>query len=135
MEEQLVSLEVAKLLKEKEFNISCRYCYGYHTESICDFMIERRGTIYEDEYDGYNWNDGKFPLIEHPTSAPTQSLAQKWLREEKGIVLIVDVDFTELKCYYCNIYDHSRLLAKQSDNYITYEEALEEGLKEALKLI
>lgn len=135
MEEQLVSLEVAKLLKEKGFNIPCRYCYGYCTESICDFITERRGTIYEDEYNGHDWNYEKFPLIGHATSAPTQSLAQKWLREEKGIVLIVDVDFTELKCYYCNIYDHSRLLAKQSGNYTTYEEALEEGLKEALKLI
>lgn len=68
-------------------------------------------------------------------TSPTQSLAQKWLRDTKGIVVIVDVDFTELKCYYCNIYDHSRLLAKQSSNYITYEEALEEGLEIALRLI
>lgn len=49
--------------------------------------------------------------------------------------LIVDVDFTELECYYCNIYDKTRVLQEQTKNCITYEEALEEGLKQALKLI
>lgn len=120
MEEQLVSLEVARLLEEKGFCNGSAYYYDNFKQEL-----HRNG------------NDSIYinGLEEDYIEVPTQSLVQKWLREEKGIVLIVDIDFTELKCYYCNIYDHSRLLAKQSNNCITYEEALEEGLKEALKLI
>lgn len=30
------------------------------------------------------------------------------------LILIIDVDFTELECYYCNIYDKTRVLQEQT---------------------
>lgn len=61
--------------------------------------------------------------------------AQKWLREQKGLIVIVDADFTELNCYYCNVYNHSKLLASQTKYHTTYEEALNDGILEALKML
>ena len=117
MEETVVSLETARLLKEK----------GYRDE-LCRHYYDFKGEL--QVYNGML----NCPLGD-VVDAPTQSSAQQWLRDEKMLVLIVDVDYTELECYYCNIYDKTRVLQEQTKNCITYEEALEEGLKQALKLI
>lgn len=68
---------------------------------------------------------------------PTQSLAQKWLRETKNL-------HVEISYMYGNfwIYDILRIpnhdMVGLSDrpltHYSTYEEALEAGIQEALKL-
>lgn len=120
MIETVVSLETAKLLKEKEFSVNTNAYYD-----DCNKLQVNKPKN--------DWNDPLY--LGTICSAPTQSLAQKWLRDEKMIVLIVDVDFTELECYYCNIYDKTRVLHEQTKDCLTYEEALEEGLKQALKLI
>ncbi|MCS2335471.1 hypothetical protein [Bacteroides sp. BFG-606] len=69
---------------------------------------------------------------------PTQSLAQKWLRETKNL-------HVEISYMYGNfwIYDILRIpnhdMVGLSDrpltHYSTYEEALEAGIQEALKLV
>jgi hypothetical protein len=63
----------------------------------------------------------------------TQSLLQKWLREEHNIHIMIfpSLDLTE---YYVDV------VSKEDRTFIdtphnTYEEALEQGLVEALKLI
>lgn len=142
MEEQVVSLEVAKLLREKRFDVPCRYCYGkgvWDSEySIKDYIEEKRGTVYEGESDtNADWNSTLFTLIMDSMSAPTQTLAQKWLRDTQRTIVLVDYDSTDTK-YWCNItyMDSSRCEAfTTSLSCGTYEEALEEGLKQALKLI
>ena len=120
MIETIVSLETAKLLKEEEFNVNVNTYYDEYNR----LQVDKPKN---------DWNDPLY--LGTICSAPTQSLAQQWLRDEKMLVLIIDVDFTELECYYCNIYDKTRVLQEQTKNCITYEEALEEGLKQALKLI
>lgn len=94
MTEELVTLETAKLLKEK----------------------------------------GMFTDIEFPT----QSVAQKWLRETKNLHI-------EISYMYENYWTYDILTIPRHDliglsdrpiiRYNTYEEALEAGLQEALKLI
>lgn len=132
MKEQLISIETAKLAKEKGFNEYCYNCYynnGYlNTAEDNDFKLFSNGNVY--------------------TVAPTQSLLQKWLREVHNIhikvddfldndnktdwdyeVVFIGTDINEKGEYIAEIpYDCDR-------SYITYEEALEKGLQEALKLI
>ena len=111
MTEELVTLETAKMLKEKGFpqrkyfiNVSTLHnCYKY-------------------------------------LSVPPQSVAQRWLRETKGLHI----------CIYNTASGYSYEISKADNGtevlcmpkgpndggkWDTYEEALEAGIKEALKLI
>ena len=70
-----------------------------------------------------------------PTGVPTQSLLQKWLREKHNIILWVEFGYTkEWFSYYLNKYD-DKIQLSTTLREATYEEALEKGLQEALKLI
>ena len=115
MEEQLISFETAKLAKEKGFNIICpKVWYGILNPTI--------------------GNDSEF-FREHEDycSAPTQSLLQKWIRETHNLDIIPT---SNLIGYGYIIYQ--RYPPKNFTNknlYQTYEEALEQGLQEALQLI
>ena len=118
MEEQLITFETAKLAKEKGFDIrvKCSYVKG---------RLFRRTKRKRD-----NWNkfDDKY------YSAPTQSLLQKWLRETRLVnnySIVVTVHFTSFSQYWFDINNGK----KTGDKFDTYEEALEKGLQEALKLI
>lgn len=111
MTEQLISFETAKLAKEK----------GY---------IDMSYPVYS--YDGFKILSYTNSMNVYPCS--TQSLLQKWLREKHNI----EVN----PCHSCNgEYDlwtnNGNLLQVNGlyKNYKTYEEALEQGLQEALKLI
>jgi len=123
MKEQLITFETAKLAKEMGFQ---SYTSFYYSEGM-----EIKGTKM-----GMHGNPNAYGGI----SAPTQSLLQKWLREKHKIVVI--------PWYYHNeiangdVYDYriTDIAGKYEDyepvnDYKTYEEALEEGLQEALKLI
>lgn len=121
MKEQLIEFKTAKLAKEKGFELNLA-SYNYSEENkfniglnVCTLQDLENFKIYP---------------------APTQSLLQKWIREEYNIIVVVDkVDSTLDSGFYYNIYS---ILVE--DNYEilefkTYEEALEKGLFEALKLI
>ena len=123
MEDKLIEFETAKLAKEKGFNFLTKKCYL----NSPDRLIFRKSVgFYTDEIDPVDWD-----LIH----APTQSLLQKWLREVQGIHIsihpIVNPD-NSVKYY---IYKSKKQLINWEDRYNTYEEALEAGLYEALKLI
>lgn len=60
--------------------------------------------------------------------------AQKWLIQ-RGFIVLVDIDFTELSSFYCNVYNPSGLIALQTVYCDSYQKALEEGLKMTLKII
>lgn len=109
MTEELVTLETAKLLKEKGFqqrkyfiNVSTlHHCYKY-------------------------------------LSVPPQSIAQKWLRENKKLHIEISYMYGDYWTYdILTISEHD--LVGLSDrpiiHYKSYEEALEAGIEEALKLI
>lgn len=122
MTEELVTLGTAKLLKEKGFNEYCK--------NVIDINNIPRKTL-------YRINDD---LPKQCFSQPTQSIAQKWLRETKNLHI----------CIYNTASGYSYEISKadngttvicmpkgpnDGDKWDTYEEALEAGLQESLKLI
>jgi len=134
MQEELVSFETAKLAKEKGFDLE--FCnVGWHG----DF-----GDLKGDNYPflgTYSFYKSIYcnNKDEHQIQRPTQSLLQKWLRE----VHKISVESTSCwwddgkKEFEYNVYKKD--LGGDSpcslSVFKTYEEALEVGLQEALKLI
>ena len=62
--------------------------------------------------------------------------AQKWLREEKDLYIEVTIVVSG-KNYMFEIYNTETAMLKRfvEEDYSTYEEALLEGIKEAIKLL
>lgn len=155
MKEELISIETAMLAKEKDFNISTQK--AYIGESLFINFEESFGEreFYFDADDFYNdWNRKGWFFDKEGSgcfgcnldnikwfeaySAPTQSLLQKWLRENYKIIVSINI-MSDLS-YYSLLIDINKNklnLENQSKNrgFSTYEEALEDGLLEALKLI
>jgi hypothetical protein len=127
MKEQLVTFKTAKLAKEKGFDIPCENFYTeYLDDDVTDLFNyeEQRGSGFAELYR----NDKEFKY-----SAPTQSLLQKWLREIHNLIISVNYNHSIKK--YCATFDETYYYEFPYDWYNTYEEALEEGLKEALLMI
>jgi len=119
MKDQLVTFETAKLAKEKGFDWECLQFWEYdkkHKEYYRVFTKDRNYLNKED------------------IKLPTQSLLQKWLREEHDIK--VCVSWVKEKLYNTTQYVYEINHDEYSvGGYKIYEEALERGLNEALKLI
>lgn len=120
MTEEFVTLETAKLLKEKGYNEYCGLAIGDNgNEAIVAFRTN---------------ND--FPRSTY--SRPTQSFVQKWLREKQNLHIEISYSYDKYWNYdILTIPNHD--LVGLSDRpfirYKTYEKALEAGIQEALKLI
>lgn len=114
MKEQLISFETAKLAYEKGFRLSTNP-FGYVTQ----FYNHNTGTLL------HYGRTGKTNL-KKAYYAPTQSLLQKWLREKFNKLVLVDIGDTPYLSFEHNC---------SRDIFDTYEQALEEGLQAALKLI
>lgn len=116
MKEQLITFETAVLAKEKGFDIRQDITY----------ILK----------DSNEWYESK---------GITQSLLQKWLREEHQINVESNYlpNIQKYRCLYVPMTMAIPNKEKYSlrskyygiDNHETYEHALEEGLQEALKLI
>ena len=65
--------------------------------------------------------------------APTQCLLQKWLRENYKIHIMVNFDYRHNSYFVEIIFNDDHIIIKDSDE--TYEDALEYGLQESLKLL
>lgn len=126
MTEELVTLETAKMLKKKGFNWKCEH-------TICCDNIIRRYDIPQSmscctEIDG--------ELVEF--LCPTLYVAQKWLRDTKCLHIEIGYMYGDYWLYdilTIPTHDLIGLEDRASVRYNTYEEALEAGLQEALKLI
>lgn len=73
----------------------------------------------------------------YPYIIATQSLLQKWLREKHNYCVLVKI-YDDAKYYYEIVWIEDNEAHSQSDEngyFSTYEEALEEGLQNTLKLI
>lgn len=120
MEETLVTIETAILAKEKGFNWICDngWIKGMFTNGI--------DKLYHSEC--YFDNSGIH------ISAPTQSLLQKWLREEHYIHITI-TSISQESWQYHITKPGDTLDVNWNEDYESFEEALEDGLLEALKLI
>lgn len=123
--EEICTYEVAKLAKEKGF------------DGLCYAGYDRKGKLLLPN----NIPNLNMRLLLTDCIAPTQSLLQRWLREEKGIVV-------EVMCLpttrTSSKYEYKRHLFWGSDGHYlegeygddifdTYELALEDVLKYALE--
>ena len=114
MEEQLISLKTAKLAKKKGLTYED---IGQSFRSNGDFT--------------YGRND------EHFFPAPTQSILQKWLREIHKIYIMVEPLFKQNEDLNFYGWRGCKNVYPSTIGGIgnTYEEALEKGLQDGLKLI
>jgi hypothetical protein len=127
MKEQLITFETAKLAKEKGL---CEY-FNKGTEYVSAFYSE----------DGINFEETEFQqedcIIGDRYFRPTQSLLQKWLREVHKIDVFCDCIGSGK--YYSVIYDNSIKEGNdkvfEQEKETSYEESLEVGLQEGLKLV
>ena len=118
IKEDYCSFEIAKLLKEKGFNVPTHAFYNPKKNYTLKFdtcLIDRNAGIY--------------------VSAPTHQMAMAWLREYK-IYIMIDRSWSMKDSWqYCicvnNDFDH--LIQQDSIPNRTYEEAVEAALKYVLE--
>lgn len=126
MIEELVTLENAKLLKENDFNWKCEYLIDLN-KTVTKYDIPQSMSCCT-EIDGES--------VEF--LCPTLYVAQKWLRETKDLHIEISYMYENYWIYdILTIPNHDLvgLSDRPSIHYNTYEEALEAGIQEALKLI
>jgi len=124
MNEQLTKFETAKLAKKMGFRLPLN--------SYNDYWSEDGSAVHP-----YKW----FTLekLADYIDAPTQSLLQRWLREEHGIQVFMKpyYDSKEKKTTFaCDIMEiiHTGKVVK-SHRCDTYEDALEEALVNGLNMV
>ena len=129
--EDYVSFEIAKLLKEKGFDIPLSYYYNSDS---------KKGYATT-----YNWNQttGDFPDY----SCPTLQMTMKWLREVRGLNVYARAIWKDVEIQYGNweeaVVGYDWFIESLSDNsysktnteepFRTYEEACEAAIKFCLE--
>lgn len=150
MEEELISFETAKLAKEKGFSNGTNGCLvHYKTENKHhedgtsgpfgwkkDEITFDRSYIVNGREDLGDLSNNSYDCYERPT----QSLLQKWLRKKYDINIVVISNsknqyFVDYKFSDQRVDNDYDLILLSGLVYNSYEEALEKGLQEALKLI
>lgn len=131
MKDTLISFETAVLAKEKGFDIPT--LYG------CNEKGELQEYI---TYASYSPGEPEITIFDFiqkwEYQLPTQSFLQKWLREIHNIHIVL-FGFINNTYWHYEIYTLDKAIIEFDLPSIkhgnTYEEALETGLQEALKLI
>lgn len=124
MTEELITLETAKLLKEKGFNEYCK-----------DIIREDNGRMMQSVF-----RTNK-DLPKGAYSRPTQSIAAKWIRETKNLHISIIRNACGYGYDICKADNGTHITdgifkgLNDGDQWDTYEEALEVGIQEALKLV
>lgn len=127
MKEQLITFDTAKLAKEKGFNVKC-ICHltgKAHIPINISYDVDNHHTVKI-----IDWNNSDTNI-----SVPTQSLLQRWLREVHGIVVFIAPMIPHCDSFGVTIYYENGHVEKSLGFRPTWEEMLEAGLYEALKLI
>lgn len=114
--EDYVSYEVAKLLKEKGFDIECNT--AYYNGSLIDYTL-------------YGFCDGE--LID----CPTHQMAMKWLREVHNIYIDISPTYSEVEKtihFIWQVFDSNyNDISDCEIFYGKYEQAVEAALKYSLE--
>lgn len=123
--EQFIKFDTARLARQAGFDWKCneRYNERYATNDSEPLYVSPR--------DNWNRYAGLY-------SAPTQSVLQRWLREVKDIIVLVDYnednDCEENERYGVTIYIGNERIVELA-TYPTYEEALEAGEQKCLTIL
>lgn len=129
MTEKLCTLETAILAKEKGFDWKTMAYFNSEGDLITPLEYEIEYYPHEPinhNSQDYNW------------SRPTQALLQKWLREVHNIHLRPDLPWIKNGWKidgFCLLSGEEIFSINKYKKYKSYEEVLEIGLQEALKLI
>lgn len=127
MEDQIISFETAKLAKEKGFDEKCSVL-TYTNQKDVNYKIPQ-----------YRNSKSQNSHLSGMITLPTQSLLQRWLREVHNIHIRITpfigggsgID----EVFEVEILNFYKDLKQIGFVYDKYEDALEAGLFEALKLI
>lgn len=140
LEDTKIGLATAKLAKEKHYDAISK-------GSITEYITTQIDPEYPDGGGSFGWKagelEGSYDYFRNNDAGsdysnknyimyarPTQTVLAKWLREKHGLILCVTyTNITGIKWGY-DIYGRGTIYAGNS-----YEECLELGLVEALKLI
>ena len=149
MKEELVSFSTAKLAKEKGFNWKVLDTFASDGMPVSRYAVNEDGlesyiTTGDEDYLEEVMELSNSEMQSDFVARPTQSLLQKWLRDEYKIYVTTLLSYKDNKfvkdSFFCEISKESSL--KQfvgeygiSECFKTYEEALEFGLKEALEML
>lgn len=115
--EEYVGFDTAKMLKEAGFDVPCTSQY---TEGMGVWNVEYPYYFNREDF-GY--------------SRPTQALAARWLREVHNISILITPLLDGWMVDLFNLVKYQYILCNKDTMADTYEEALEDGLQEALRLI
>ena len=124
---QLITFKTAKLAKEKGFSPKTKKFYNTRipeeSEVVKTFSMKMPWNTF---------SDNPYTIAIVP-----QSLLQKWLREKHNLDANVITKHKDLGKFYGGFVDtnNGEINKSYGSNFRTYEEALEKGLKEGLKLI
>ena len=139
MEDQLISFETAKLAKEKGCDIPCINVYKgvelyRHKAKRYDNSFNK--VWKEEAIKNSVMSNAKTPRY----TATTQSLLQKWLREVHKIDICINPHYTtsgDVAGFLVDVYGRLEKYSKcrYSGEGTSFEDALEKGLQESLKLI
>lgn len=145
MQDKLISFKVAKLLRKKGHNCESFYHYYYDDEDNSYSIRENSAHLFIACERGLHTEAHSLSQLALNVSsessrnllAPTQSLVQEWIREARGVHIEI----------YANASGWGWILTKTGGNgstikaiegdtfFDSYGDALEEGLKQALRLI
>lgn len=131
MTEEFVTLETAKLLKAAGFkeDVSSFYELVYKGGSGPEYEID-------ESYDAQNYNTDVYSI-----SAPTQSIAQKWLRETKNLHVLSTPKVVDCEGLLFHIYEIQKFMRDEnieprimSGNFSNKHLLLDEHLNDILKM-
>ena len=143
MNEQYVSFEVSKLLKENGFDWKTDFVWYEHLPLSLDWRNKANQKAMDyfyfnettEHHSCYRNCDKKPSYINGDIySAPTQQMACRWLRKEKGIHILPEIsEVKENPKYYCMIWKTSTLESFIIELFDSYEDAIEAALEYVLK--
>lgn len=120
----LVSLDIAKKLKDLKFNLNC---YFYHEEGRNGKdLIKSPFSLSQDALRNYNNS-----YYDTSTSIPTWEQAFEWFREKgyHGVIAVGDESGEVNEYSYCINYLNELQSDFEQDSHLTYEEAREALVK------
>lgn len=143
LKDERISLNTAKLLKEKGFAEGCNGAYTEYLKTNKSDNPAFRTTKGEVEFDNSYFINGNIMsdfsgknYIQY--SAPTQSLVARWLREVHNIQVYAYSHTKNIKDEYRDyvVYvNNTAINDPRDEEFQTYEEAMEFGIFYALNLI
>lgn len=129
MEEDIVSFETAKLAFEKGYLELARYMYDEYGN--LESALDHTGEVFFDADNLRSADDNGYKMV----LAPELHVLQKWLREKKDEIIIPYFDVVTEKYFYFLFRKGATYKMSNERQFDTYEQALEDGLIKALKLI